>query len=138
MSDQILVTRSSMPPFEEYLREIEPLWESHWLTNMGVEHQKLEDALKSYLNVDNIELFVNGHSALECVLEAMQLGADGRSFVNHRLRDIKGKENTGYFLGRGTDEQTGVIILNLCIERSEAVNQVKYLLYGHGVSFLSQ
>ena len=81
MSDQILVTRSSMPPFEEYLREIEPLWESHWLTNMGVEHQKLEDALKSYLNVDNIELFVNGHSALECVLEAMQLGADGRRKV---------------------------------------------------------
>ena len=35
MSDKtILVARSSMPPFEEYTKEITPLWESHWLTNM--------------------------------------------------------------------------------------------------------
>ena len=39
MSDRILVTRSSMPTLEEYVEEIAPLWESHWLTNLGVEHQ---------------------------------------------------------------------------------------------------
>ena len=81
MAKQILVTRSSMPPFEEYLREIEPLWESHWLTNMGEKHKRLEEDLKSYLDVANIALFVNGHTALECVLEAMNLGADGRRKV---------------------------------------------------------
>ncbi len=81
MAKQILVTRSSMPPFEEYLREIEPLWESHWLTNMGEKHKRLEDDLKEYLGVSNIALFVNGHNALECVLEAMNLGADGRRKV---------------------------------------------------------
>lgn len=69
----ILVTRSSMPPLEEYVREIEPLWESHWLTNMGDKHHQLADDLKAYLDVDNIALFVNGHNALECVLEAMDL-----------------------------------------------------------------
>ena len=46
MADPILVTRSSMPPFDEYLREIEPLWESHWLTNMGEKHRQLEEDLK--------------------------------------------------------------------------------------------
>ena len=69
----ILVTRSSMPPFEEYAAEIAPLWESHWLTNMGEKHRRLEADLREFLGVDNIALFVNGHSALECVLEAMSL-----------------------------------------------------------------
>ena len=33
--NKILVTRSSMPDFEEYINEIRGLWDSHWLTNMG-------------------------------------------------------------------------------------------------------
>lgn len=70
---QVLVARSSMPPLEEYIREIEPLWESHWITNMGEKHHELEAQLKKYLQVDNIALFVNGHNALECVIEAMGL-----------------------------------------------------------------
>ncbi len=73
MSDKILVTRSSMPDFEEYAEEIRPIWESHWLTNMGVKHRQLEADLVDYLKVPQIALFVNGHSALECVLEAMGL-----------------------------------------------------------------
>ena len=77
MSDRILVTRSSMPTLDEYVKEISPLWESHWLTNMGVEHKKLETALKGKLGVDNLALFTNGHSALECILEAMALPAGG-------------------------------------------------------------
>ncbi|WP_281421090.1 DegT/DnrJ/EryC1/StrS family aminotransferase [Gordonibacter massiliensis (ex Traore et al. 2017)] len=62
-----------MPPFDEYVEEIRALWESRFLTNMGVEHLQLEEALKSFLQVDDIALFVNGHNALECVLEAMGL-----------------------------------------------------------------
>lgn len=81
MSERILVTRSSMPSFEEYSSEIAPLWESHWLTNMGEKHVQLEQDLKGYLGVPNLELFVNGHQALECVLEAMGLGDDGRRKV---------------------------------------------------------
>lgn len=77
MSDRILVTRSSMPTLDEYVEEIAPLWESHWLTNMGVEHKKLEAALKERLGVDNLALFTNGHNALECILEAMALPAGG-------------------------------------------------------------
>lgn len=73
MNKRILVTRSSMPSLEEYVEEIRPLWESHWLTNMGAEHQKLEMALKERLGVQNVVLFTNGHSALECVLEALDL-----------------------------------------------------------------
>lgn len=76
--DKILVTRSSMPKFEEYVEEIRELWETHWLTNMGVKHQQLETNLADYLgmNKDNIALFVNGHQALECIIEAFGLGKE--------------------------------------------------------------
>lgn len=77
MDRRILVTRSSMPPLKEYVDEIAPLWESHWLTNMGAEHRKLEAALKERLRVDNLALFTNGHNALECILEALGLPAGG-------------------------------------------------------------
>lgn len=73
MPKQVLVTRSSMPPLKEYLSEINSLWESHWLTNSGIKHQQLETQLKEYLNCDNLALFCNGHSALECIIEAMDL-----------------------------------------------------------------
>lgn len=77
VGNRILVTRSSMPELDEYVEEIAPLWESHWLTNMGVEHKKLEAALKERLGVGNLALFTNGHNALECILEAMALPAGG-------------------------------------------------------------
>jgi dTDP-4-amino-4,6-dideoxygalactose transaminase len=75
--NRIQVTRSSMPTLEEYIEEVAPLWESHWLTNMGVEHKKLEMALKERLGVENLALFTNGHNALECILEAMALPVGG-------------------------------------------------------------
>ena len=69
----IWVTRSSMPTLEEYTNEIASLWDTHMLTNMGAKHHQLEEELEKYLGVDDIALFVNGHNALECVIEAMGL-----------------------------------------------------------------
>lgn len=73
MEEKILVTRSSMPPFEEYCAEIREIWENRWLTNSGVKHQALEAALREYLGVSNLALCVNGHQALECILEVLGL-----------------------------------------------------------------
>ena len=73
---KILVTRSSMPPYEEYIEEIKDIWESRWLTNMGPKHNTLESKLKEYLSVDNISLFTNGHTALELCLQAMNLSGE--------------------------------------------------------------
>lgn len=71
MDDRIMVTRSSMPEFEEYVEMIRPLWESHWLTNMGTYHKQLEAELKEYLGVPQLSLMVNGHMALELAIQAM-------------------------------------------------------------------
>ena len=69
----INVTRSSMPPFEEYCEEIRGLWDSRWLTNMGEKHQELERALGDYLGCEFLALHTNGHLALENLLEAFGL-----------------------------------------------------------------
>lgn len=60
-----MVTRSSMPSYEEYCEEIRKLWDSHWLTNMGTEHETLEQDLKAFLSCPEVVLFTNGHLALE-------------------------------------------------------------------------
>lgn len=73
---KILVTRSSMPPFEEYVEEIRDIWDSHWLTNMGVKHQELQERLRNYMNVEHVELLVNGHMALELAMQALELNGE--------------------------------------------------------------
>lgn len=64
-----------MPSYEEYCEEIKELWDSHWLTNMGVKHNQLQAELEAYLGVDHVTLYTNGHLALENALEAMNFPA---------------------------------------------------------------
>lgn len=77
MDSKILVTRSSMPSLDEYVEEIRPLWDSHWLTNMGVEHKQLQADLEAYLNCPHVILYTNGHLALENVIAVMQFPKGG-------------------------------------------------------------
>lgn len=69
----VAVTRSSLPPLEEYVEMLKPLWESAWLTNMGDYHEQFKGQVKEYLGAENLELFVNGHMALELALQALEL-----------------------------------------------------------------
>ena len=73
MSVPINVTRSALPPKEEYFEEIASLWDSRWLTNMGEKHQTLERMLQGYFDAPNVTLFTNGHLALEGLLAAFGL-----------------------------------------------------------------
>jgi dTDP-4-amino-4,6-dideoxygalactose transaminase len=62
-----------MPELNEYMDEIKDLWESHWLTNMGPKHKQLQSELCKYMGVENIDLFTNGHMAIELTLQALNL-----------------------------------------------------------------
>jgi len=73
MDNKILVTRSSMPDYDEYISEIKDMWENHWLTNMGPKHKQFQTMLKDYMGVENIDLFTNGHMAIELTLQALDL-----------------------------------------------------------------
>lgn len=73
MEKSIQVTSSSMPNFNEYVEEIRDLWDSRWLTNMGIKYRKLESELQDYLKTPNISLFTNGHLALETAISCFNL-----------------------------------------------------------------
>jgi dTDP-4-amino-4,6-dideoxygalactose transaminase len=77
MNGKILVTRSSMPSLEEYIEEIRPIWDSHWLTNMGPKHKQLQAELESFLGVPHVTLYTNGHLALENAIAALNLPEGG-------------------------------------------------------------
>ena len=95
----ILVTRSSMPSYEEYCKEIKELWESHWLTNMGVKHKQLQAELIKYLEVDKIDLFTNGHMALELALRVLKVKGE------HIMRIAVTYENESVFQHFGKTSQ---------------------------------
>ena len=73
MEKKILVTQSSIPTKEEYFEEVRSIFETKWLTNMGVKHKELEARLKNYLNVEEISLFNNGHMALYLGIKSLDL-----------------------------------------------------------------
>ena len=72
----INVTRSVLPPLDEYINEISSLWDSRWLTNMGEKHKTLERMLQSYFGAPNVTLYTNGHLALEGILTAFGLSGE--------------------------------------------------------------
>ena len=73
MSNTINVTKAVLPSMEEYIAEISSLWETHWLTNMGVKHEELQRELIKYLDINNVDLLTNGHMSLELTLQALNL-----------------------------------------------------------------
>ena len=75
--NKILVTRSSMPSLDEYVDEIKDIWDSHWLTNMGVKHQQLQKKLEEYFGIPHVVLYTNGHLALENAIAALNLPKGG-------------------------------------------------------------
>ena len=77
MPNRINVTKSSMPDYNDYCSEIRELWDSRWLTNMGIKHQQLQEKLKEYLDVEKIDLLTNGHMALELSSQALNLPTGG-------------------------------------------------------------
>ena len=68
--EDIFVTQPSMPDFDEYCEILKDIWESKILTNMGKYHKIFQSELLNFLKVKNVELFTNGHMALELSLQA--------------------------------------------------------------------
>lgn len=69
----IFVTKPTVPPIDEYIEEIRPIFESRMLTNMGPVYKKLQLELKDYLGVGHVSMFTNGHLALEVAVHALDL-----------------------------------------------------------------
>lgn len=73
---KIYVTRPSLPPLEEFIKYLEDIWESRWLTNQGKYHQIFEKELADYLGVNYISLFANGTLALITALQVLRISGE--------------------------------------------------------------
>ncbi len=69
----INVTRTYLPPLEEYIKHVERIWENEWLTNRGELVLELEELLKVYLGIRNILCVNNGTIALQIAIRALGL-----------------------------------------------------------------
>jgi len=69
----IPVTKSFMPPIEDYIKYLERIWESNQLTNNGPLVQELETKLKDFLGVKHLFFVSNGTIALQIAIKALDL-----------------------------------------------------------------
>lgn len=69
----INVTKSYLPPIEEYIKHLEKIWASGWLTNNGEMVQELEARLAEYLGVPYVQYVTNGTIALQIALRALEI-----------------------------------------------------------------
>ena len=72
----IYVTRPILPPLDDYMGELEDIWNSGWLTNVGAKHVALEGALAAFFGNKNISLFNNGTIALVTACQALRLSGE--------------------------------------------------------------
>ena len=75
-SEPINITQPLLPPIKDYYKKIKEIWNSKWLTNMGLQHQTLEIELVKHLQVKYLTLFCNGTLALQLACQALKLTGD--------------------------------------------------------------
>jgi dTDP-4-amino-4,6-dideoxygalactose transaminase len=65
------VTKTFLPPIEEYQLQVQRAWDNAWLTNRGELVLELEEKLKGYLNIDTIVTTNNGTIPLQIALKLL-------------------------------------------------------------------
>ena len=71
--DKIYVTRPSLPPLSEFVKHLQTIWETRWVTNQGDFHKQFEKELADYLGVKYVSLFSNGTLALISALQVLRI-----------------------------------------------------------------
>ncbi len=72
----ILVTKTFLPPIEEYHALVQRAWDKHWLTNRGPMVLELEEKLTQYLKINNIIATTNGTIPLQIALKLFGNGGE--------------------------------------------------------------
>ncbi len=69
----INVTKTFLPPFEEYTATLKRAWDNAWLTNNGELVRELEASLKQYLGTEFLLFTNNGTIVLQMALKALDI-----------------------------------------------------------------
>lgn len=69
----INVTKTYLPPLEEYNNYLKKIWGNNHVTNFGPLSIELEEKLKKYLGVKHLFFVTNGTIALQIAIKALEL-----------------------------------------------------------------
>jgi dTDP-4-amino-4,6-dideoxygalactose transaminase len=72
----INVTKTFLPPLDEYMHQVKRAFDNNWLSNRGELVLELEEKLKEYLGVDNILIMNNGTIPLQIALKLLGGGGE--------------------------------------------------------------
>lgn len=72
----IAVTKTFLPPIDEYKAQVQRAYDNNWLTNRGELVKELEQKLQKYLTVDNILITNNGTVPLQIALKLLGKGGE--------------------------------------------------------------
>lgn len=72
----INVTKTFLPPFEEYTAILKRAWDKAWLTNNGELLLELEQKVKEYLDVQHFLFCSNGTIVLQMALKALDISKE--------------------------------------------------------------
>ncbi len=71
--DKIFVTKSFLPPLEEYTKYLEEIWQNNALTNQGPLLLRFQETIRSYLQVEHFHYLANGTLSLQLALAALDI-----------------------------------------------------------------
>jgi dTDP-4-amino-4,6-dideoxygalactose transaminase len=71
--ERLDVTRAFLPPKADFLRFVDQIWESRWLTNQGPLVRQLEQSIGAFLDGPPPQLVANGTLALQLAIRALEL-----------------------------------------------------------------
>lgn len=71
--EKIFVTKTFLPPFEDYCAYLKKIWDNNWVTNHGPFSLELEKKLRRYLGVKHFSLVSNGTTALEIAIKVLDI-----------------------------------------------------------------
>lgn len=77
----IPVNKVFLPPIEEYTNILSKAWEYGQITNQGKLLLQLENDLKKYLNIDNIQFVSNGTISLQLAIRALDLSGSDSEII---------------------------------------------------------
>lgn len=69
----ITVTKTFLPPLEEYVAQLEKIWDTGHVTNNGPLLKELEEKLKDHLGVKHLFFTANGTLGLQIALKALNI-----------------------------------------------------------------
>jgi dTDP-4-amino-4,6-dideoxygalactose transaminase len=72
----INVTQTFLPPLEEYVAQLQRIWDSKWITNRGELVRELEAKLREFHGVKHLLVVTNGTIALQIAIKAFALSGE--------------------------------------------------------------